>query len=111
MRPRSDYVEWYPDDTGHNPLPFDRSWLLFLRSLASIMVRTEAYKPKTNHFGLDVAMFERYFGYKVQGDKDPHSGKRALHLRLVSSHVLHRSFAPWVSSPDRILFLLRDSIC
>ena len=44
------------------------------------MVRTEAYVPKTNHFGLDVAMFERYFGYKVKGDKEPHSEKRALHL-------------------------------
>jgi hypothetical protein len=45
------------------------------------MVRTESYVPKTNHFGLDVAMFERYFGYQVKGDKEPDSGKRALHLR------------------------------
>ena len=80
MRPRSDYVDWHPDDTGHIPLPSDRSCLLFLRLLAPIMVRTEAYVPKTNHFGLDVAMFERYFGYKVKGDKEPHSEKRALHL-------------------------------
>ena len=80
MRPRSDYVDWHPDDTGHIPLPSDRSCLLFLRLLAPIMVRTEAYVPKTNHFGLDVAMFERYFGYQVKGDKEPDSGKRALHL-------------------------------
>ena len=39
------------------------------------MVRTESYVPKTNIFGLDVAMFERYFECKVVGDKEPDSGE------------------------------------
>jgi len=46
------------------------------------MVRTESYVPVTNHFGLDVAMFERYFGYQVKGDKEPDSGTRSADILL-----------------------------
>jgi hypothetical protein len=38
------------------------------------MVRTEKYVPKTNLFGLDVPLFERYFGYKAVGLQEPGAG-------------------------------------
>ena len=46
------------------------------------MVRTESYVPKTNLFGLDVKLFERYFGLKVAGDAEADSGVLAVRLGL-----------------------------
>jgi hypothetical protein len=38
------------------------------------MVRTESYVPKKNIFGLDVKLFERYFGYRTKGPEEPGAG-------------------------------------
>jgi hypothetical protein len=38
------------------------------------MPRTESYVPKTNLFGLNVPLFERYFGYKAVGPQEPGAG-------------------------------------
>jgi hypothetical protein len=38
------------------------------------MVRTESYAPKTNIFGLDSEMMDRYFGVEVRGPQEPGAG-------------------------------------
>jgi hypothetical protein len=48
------------------------------------MVRTEKYKPKTNIFGLDVAMFTRYFGCKAVGPEEPCGGVSPLIFGAIS---------------------------
>ena len=49
-------------------------WVVLLWRTTPVMVRTESYVPKTNVFGLDVALFERYFGCKAVGPQEPGSG-------------------------------------
>lgn len=47
------------------------------------MVRN--YVPKTNIFGLDVGLFERYFGCKAHGFEDLEAGKLPLLCLLPSA--------------------------
>ena len=51
------------------------------------MVHTQSYVPKTNLFGLDIRLFERYFGVKAVGDEEPGSGELARSLSALITLV------------------------
>jgi hypothetical protein len=50
------------------------------------MVRN--YRPVTNLFGCDVALFERYFGVKAKGTEEPGSGVAHMLVLIVCPHDL-----------------------
>ena len=54
------------------------------------MVRTESYVPKTNIFGLDSEMMDRFFTRQVTGPQEPGAGTvlRGLWLYLASLSAL-----------------------